>query len=270
MPYLISELQFNTARCPESFICLQEVLHHQLVDILSNIDIPRERWEHIGVGRDDGEEAGEYSPIIYQPAIWALQEFKSVWLSETPDRPSKSWDAASIRILTIGVFQHRESNKIVVAMNTHLDDQGSESRLQAANIILQHIALFSRQAEDQETVPVFLAGDFNSVPDDEAYKAITSEKSPMYDLQLLVSEDWRYGNRYTFTGFEGDRALLSRIDFLFINDTYRNEHQKHSPSRTHSVKGWFVEGYGVLENCFQDDGVYSSDHRAVIGDVILQ
>ncbi len=36
------------------------------------------------------------------------------------DRPSKSWDAASTRILTIAVFQHRSTSKTVVAMNTHL------------------------------------------------------------------------------------------------------------------------------------------------------
>ena len=58
------------------------------------------------------------------------------------DRPSKSWDAASIRILTIAVFQHRATAKAVVAMNTHLDDQGSKSRFEAAKIILQQVRIF--------------------------------------------------------------------------------------------------------------------------------
>ena len=57
------------------------------------------------------------------------------------DRPSKSWDAASIRILTIAVFQHRSTGKAVVAMNTHLDDQGSKSRLEAAKIILEQVRI---------------------------------------------------------------------------------------------------------------------------------
>lgn len=264
-PRLISELHFNTAHCPASFICLQEVLHHQLVDILSGLNEPKEKWDYIGVGRDDGRQAGEYSPIIYQPAFWMLRDYKSVWLSETPDRPSKSWDSASIRILTIGVFQHRESEEMVVAMNTHLDDQGSESRLQAAKIILQQITLFAKKAVGRETMPVFLAGDFNSEPDDEAYKAITSEESPMCDIQPLVPKDQRYGNLHTFTGFEGDPALLSRIDFLFINYT----HASHYNPPKKIVDPWLVEGYGILENRFED-GVYNSDHRAVIGDVMLK
>jgi hypothetical protein len=60
---LINELSFNTSHCAESFICLQEVLHQQLVDILSGLNSKKKAWAFIGVGRDDGVEAGEYSPI---------------------------------------------------------------------------------------------------------------------------------------------------------------------------------------------------------------
>lgn len=62
-PRLINELSFNTACCAESFICLQEVLHQQLVDILSGLNSKKKAWDFVGVGRDDGVEAGEYSPI---------------------------------------------------------------------------------------------------------------------------------------------------------------------------------------------------------------
>ena len=60
---LINELSFNTAHCAESFICLQEVLHQQLVDILAGLNGKEKAWAFVGVGRDDGLEAGEYSPI---------------------------------------------------------------------------------------------------------------------------------------------------------------------------------------------------------------
>lgn len=87
--HLINELRFHTTHYVESFICLQEVLHNQLLDILSGLDGDMQEWLHVGVGRDDGLEAGEYSPIIYKPAIWQLEDSKTVWLSRTPDRPSK-------------------------------------------------------------------------------------------------------------------------------------------------------------------------------------
>ena len=250
-------------------MCLQEVLHCQLVDIMSGLNEQREEWAYVGVGRDDGHEMGEYSPILYQPAVWKLKDYKTVWLSDTPDRPSKGWDAASIRILTIGIFQHQESKKTVVAMNTHLDDQGSVSRVKAVHIILKQIAIHSKEANGQEVQPVFLAGDFNSEPADEAYKAVISGNSPMCDLRTLASDDQRYGNLHTFTGFEGDRAQFSRIDFLFINSAPKDNHNIPKSLHTKAIHSWLVEGYAVLENRFED-GVYNSDHRAVIGDAVLQ
>ena len=60
---LVNELSFITAHCAESFICLQEVLHQQLVDVLAGLNSKDKAWAFVGVGRDDGLESGEYSPI---------------------------------------------------------------------------------------------------------------------------------------------------------------------------------------------------------------
>jgi hypothetical protein len=72
-PRLCSELIFNSITEPATFICLQEVLHIQLMDILSPLNQSAGfggEWAYVGVGRDDGKEAGEYSPIFYRPSIW--------------------------------------------------------------------------------------------------------------------------------------------------------------------------------------------------------
>ncbi|MCJ1223378.1 hypothetical protein MMC12_000018 [Toensbergia leucococca] len=268
-PRIINELRFNTTHIPESFICLQEVLHHQLLDVLGGLNKSAsidEQWTFIGVGRNDGHAAGEYSPILYRPAVWILQNHKTMWLSETPQIPSKGWDAASIRILTIGKFSHRRGNKDLVAMNTHLDDQGSQSRNEAAKIILEQIAHARSEADG-----VFLAGDFNSEPEEEAYLALTHSQSPVRDLQTLVKEEDRYGNINTFTGFRCGEE--KRIDFIFID---QGEDQKEDqeedledhPEKIQGVPRWDIKGYGVLENLFEDE-VYSSDHRAIVGDLIL-
>lgn len=264
---VINELRFNTAYCSASFICLQEVLHHQLLDILANLNEDGRTWAYVGVGRDDGRKAGEYSPVIYQPAVWKLQFAKVVWLSETPDRPSRSWDAACNRILTIGKFQHVQSGKIVVAMNTHLDDQGSQSRLEAAKIILEQVSDMADQEEDSKTLPIFLAGDFNSEPTQEAYKTIIGEDSPFSDLHALVPDNIKYGDHNTFTGFGSEAAPPSRIDFLFINHQSPTN-ASESESGGSNAQPWRTVGYGVLSNRFED-GVYSSDHRTVVGDILL-
>ena len=249
-PRMINELRFNTAHCAESFICLQEVLHGQLLDIVSGLNSSHDtEWQYIGVGRDDGHEAGEYSPILYRPAIWELIEWNTIWLSPTPDKPSIGWDAACIRILTIGIFQHRESKKRVVAMSTHLDHAGPTSRVESAKIILKQTAEYRDEANG-----IFLAGDFNSPPDTEAYKLMISNDSLMFDLRSHVPEEERYGHNLTFSGFQNKPD--HRIDFLFLEKC------------TDSKDPWRVNGYAVLENRFEDN-VYNSDHRAVVGDVQL-
>jgi len=257
-PRIVNELRFHTTHCPEAFICLQEVLHGQLVDILSELNRGTDEWTSIGVARDDGKEAGEYSPLLYRPAVWDLQEWKTVWLSETPDRPSRGWDAACIRILTVGKFRHRQSRKQVIAMNTHLDHQGSRSRLEAAKIIMREVDVMSHQAGHAD-MPTFLTGDFNSEPTEEAYLYL-KEKTPMADVQDLVPVGDRYGHQYTFTGFR-PKEKLSRIDFIFIKAGTENQKQGASDL-------WAVKNYAVLENLY-DDGVYSSDHRAVVADLEL-
>ncbi|KAK2753257.1 hypothetical protein FQN54_007948 [Arachnomyces sp. PD_36] len=267
---LLNELEYHARHNQESFLCLQEVLHVQLVDILSGLNSANsvtagcqkskevskdeEEWAYIGVGRDDGKEAGEYAPIFYRPATWELLDWKTVWLSETPTIPSKSWDAASIRIVTIGVFKHRASRKTVLALNTHLDDQGARSRLEAAKIILEQIKGYTEP--DNSFSAVFLAGDFNSKEDDGAYQTLTASDSNLLDSQKLVSSEYHYGNENTFTGFGYESVPPKRIDYVLLG-----------PSGS-EYPTWNVQGYSVQASRF-DDMVYNSDHRAVIVDTQL-
>ena len=115
-PRICTQLAFNAVG-PETFICLQEALHHQLVDVVDALNVaqpPQPGWSYIGVGRDDGRKGGEYSPIIYRPSIWHLTAWNTRWLSTTPDKPSYGWDAANIRLVTIGRFTHIKTGKKVV------------------------------------------------------------------------------------------------------------------------------------------------------------
>ncbi|KAJ5200588.1 Endonuclease/exonuclease/phosphatase [Penicillium cf. griseofulvum] len=249
---LLNEFEYETRHCGETFVCLQEVLHNQLGDILAGLNRDTEpeapEWEYIGVGRDDGHEAGEYSPIIYRPSVWELLHWETVWLSKTPETPSKSWDAASIRIVTIGVFTHRATRNTVLAMNTHLDDQGSQSRLEAARIILGKISEYSQNKFAKLISGIFLTGDFNSEENQEAYQELTKS---LLDAFKEVESSRRYGNHITWTGFGYEDEPASRIDYVLV------------------VPGTLtVIGYAVLGNRF-DDGVLSSDHRAVIVDLTL-
>jgi Metal-dependent hydrolase len=271
---LLNELLFNTRHNQESFICLQEVLHVQLADILSGLNKASDantatgpEWAYIGVGREDGKEAGEYSPIIYHPAVWKLLRWETVWLSETPTKPSKGWDAASIRIVTIGVFKHYTSQKTILALNTHLDDQGSKSRSEAARIILDRINKYYAGQYGDVFSGVFLSGDFNSKETQEAYTALTADTSPLVDSQKLIDPAERYGNENTFTGFGYEGVPQKRIDYILLGPTNKTADGNENTGKDIALP-WTPKGYAVLPNRF-DDGVYNSDHRAVIADVAL-
>jgi endonuclease/exonuclease/phosphatase family metal-dependent hydrolase len=268
---LLNELRFNTQHNLESFICLQEVLHVQLTDILSGLNkdsASHLEWEYIGVGRDDGHEAGEYSPIFYRPAIWKLEHWETVWLSEAPDKPSKSWDAASVRIVTIGIFRHRASSKVVLALNTHLDDQGSRSRFEAARIILRKIDDYLRGEYGGSIAGVFLSGDLNSEETQEAYKVLTATNSSLVDAQKVVDATEHYGNENTYTGFGYEGEPSSRIDYILLGPADQARVNHSLTQEQIAAVPWYLQGYAVLANRF-DDGVFNSDHRAVVVDAVL-
>ncbi|KAJ4303762.1 hypothetical protein N0V90_002663 [Kalmusia sp. IMI 367209] len=246
---MVNELKWNTLYNDEVFVCLQEVLDAQLRDVLGGLGA---EWDYIGVGRDDGKKAGEYSPILYRKAAWKVEEWKTVWLSETPDKPGKGWDAASIRIVTVGTFLHQASKKKVVGMCTHLDDQGQVSRTESAKLILRVVDEVTHNGTAvSDPLPVFLGGDLNSEPDGSAFQILNGKNSSLQAVKELAP--WKYGNQKTFTGFQ-DSSAKTELDHVFVD-------------RRKGV--WEVRGFAVLPNRF-DDGVYDSDHRAVVGDVVLK
>lgn len=254
---VINQLRHEARHNAETFICLQEVLHVQMEDVTAGLNVDGDKWASIGVGRNDGNRAGEYSPIFYRPDVWKLEHMETVWLSETPDVPSKGWDAASIRIVTIGVFKHHQSRKLVLAMSTHLDDQGSKAREEGAKLILRKVDEYLNHGSFKHRFSgVFLGGDFNSEVNQEAYQVITNPSSPLIDTRDQVKSDARYGNDITYTSFGTEGYPPQRIDYIFVGP--------HGVSQP-----WAVTGYGVLPNKF-DDGVYNSDHRAVIADTLLE
>lgn len=266
---------------------MQEVLHNQLSDIRNSLNGNLEQrsqtntqtWSYIGLGREDGKTKGEYSPIFYPVQIFDLLHFDNIWLSPTPSKPSKGWDAGSERILTTGVFEHKATKKRVAVFNTHLDNAGSVAREKSVGIILETI---ERVREEWKAVTnaveykaengleYILAGDFNSFPTQEAYKAIKAG-GRMVDVYEAVPKAERYGNEVTFTGFQPDtdrdKDDIGRIDIVWLGPKSRVV-ERGSAEGENGPCGWTVKGYAVLPNVF-DDGVFCSDHRCVVVDATL-
>lgn len=246
LPKLATTLRFLTSQNPNAFLCHQEVLHSQLIDISRELG---PEWAHIGVGREDGRDAGEFSPVFYQPAIWKCEREKTAWLSPTPDVPSRGWDAALNRIVTMGLFAHRPTGARVVVMSTHFDHQGEKAREESAKLILNFVREWrEKAAANGKPLAVVLGGDFNSTPEDSGYRIMTASGSGMFDIMELIEPHRRYGNHFTYTSFGNSKP--TRIDFLFLSSDLAVD----------------ITQYGVLPNKF-DDGVYISDHRPVVVDL---
>ncbi|KAI3401038.1 hypothetical protein diail_746 [Diaporthe ilicicola] len=247
-PRLCTQIRFNTAG-RSAFISFQEALANQVEDIQAELG---PTWAHIGVGRDDGEAAGEFSPVFYQVDTWKCERSKTYWLSPTPEKPSTGWDAVLPRIVTMGQFEHRQNGARVVVLSTHFDHIGLEAREESAKLILKLTDSWVGEVDKtgKGKPPVFLGGDFNSTPEDKAYQTMTAPGSGMTDISTEIPEERRYGNALTYTSFNEPENPPSRIDFLFVKDT--------------SDISFLT--YGVLANRF-DDGVFLSDHRAVMADM---
>ena len=83
-----------------------------LIDQMNGIS-EMEAYARTGHGRDDGKEAGEHSAIFYKKDRFKLIESGDFWLSETPEKPGKGWDAKCCnRICSWGKFQDIQTKKI--------------------------------------------------------------------------------------------------------------------------------------------------------------
>ncbi|MBQ2334563.1 MAG: endonuclease/exonuclease/phosphatase family protein, partial [Prevotella sp.] len=142
---------------------MQEVLVGQLHDFQRLLD----NYSSIGVGRDDGKEAGEYAAIFYKNDRVKLLDSGNFWLNETPDVPKLGWDAACIRICTWGKFKDLRTKKKFYFFNLHMDHVGVVARREAAKLVV------SRIKEMAQDAPVVLTGDFNVDQTDEIYGIFT-------------------------------------------------------------------------------------------------
>ena len=185
-----------------NFVGLQEALHHQVV----YVDTMLANYDFIGVGRDDGKQAGEYTPLFYNKDKFRLLNYDTFWLSETPEEPSVGWDAALERICTYGQFESIDTGEKFYVFNAHLDHIGEDSRLNALKLINKEA-----KALNPEEVPVIIMGDLNATPDSPPIQFLNNE----YDDSFF--SDSVSGPTGTFHGFNPDHPLDIRIDYIFTS-----------------------------------------------------
>lgn len=179
----------------------QETFKHQIDSILP------EGYSYVGVGRDDGKEAGEYSPIIFNTKKIKCLKSGTFWLSETPEKVSLGWDAACRRVCTWGEFEDIASGKKFHFFNARLDHVGVAARENGVKLIMRKVA------EIADGGTYFLTGDFNITPDNPALAPLFA--SPKFRHARDVSEEPAYAPSGTWHAYTG--IPIRYIDYIFVS-----------------------------------------------------
>ena len=176
---------------------VQEALKSQIDFILQE----GPQYASVGVGREDGVAKGEFMSIFYLKSRIEVLEWGTYWLSETPDVPSKGWDAACKRTATWALMREKASGRRFYFVNTHLDHVGVEARRKGLALIVEKIA-----AMNPEGLPMVLTGDFNSRLNDPW----------MADIKVLMNNARFYADDTDWkTSFNAWGKSSASIDYIF-------------------------------------------------------
>lgn len=195
---------------------LQEALRFQL----DELDTALPGYDEIGVGRDDGHEAGEYAAILFRRDRLAVRDSGTFWLSDTPSLPgSMSWGNRVTRICTWAAFEDARTGRRFTVYNVHLDHESQESRERSA------LLLAARLAERPASDPVIVLGDFNAGADNPARRFLTGAStavpadsgppSPHLVDTFAALHPGAAGDG-TFNAFRGD-STGPRIDAILVS-----------------------------------------------------
>ena len=224
----VNQWKFRTKNCAAlikynqaDFIGMQEAFIHQIKDIAA--ELPDYRW--FGQGRDDGKEAGEFSPLFYHKTKFTLLKQKTFWLSDSCEKVGFGWDAACRRVVTWGHFKENKTGKKFYVFNTHFDHLGKIARRESAKLVLMKIKEIAGKS------PVILTGDFNATPEDEPIQIILNPKdsNKLIDAEK-ISKHGHYGPYGTFNAFKSEQ-IGKHIDYIFVkNGVTCSQHTTHSES----------------------------------------
>lgn len=191
---------------------VQEALRFQLDEIHDAVPGLAE----VGVGRDDGEEGGEYAAILYDPGRFGLLDHGTFWLSDTPAVPgSMSWGNRYPRVVTWARLRDHATGAAFVVLNTHWDHESQYARERSAADVMDWIVTNAAER------PVILMGDFNAGEANGAFQSLLDSADGRVRLldtfRTLHPDASPVG---TFHGFSGDPSG-EKIDAILASPSWR-------------------------------------------------
>lgn len=189
-------------------------------------------YGYVGVGRAR-DLGGEASPIFYKKDKFELVDGGTFWLSKTPEKPSRGWDAMFNRVCTYAVLKDKETGFTYAHFNAHFDHLGVVARQESVAVVTKKIS------EIAPDMPVVFTGDLNENMESDMYSSVIA--SGFRDTRVLSGSEDSDG---TFHGYSDLTTKDLPIDFIFVNDYAKS-----------------VESYTVDREKL--NGIYPSDHHAV-------
>lgn len=217
-------------------IGLQEVMWHQLVRLESALP----GYQRIGVGRDDGKNAGEFSPLLIRRDRFVIEDSGTFWFHPSWEPAAiqtgavqkgdeevgpgligkQGWDAALPRICSWALLKDKQSGKVLRVLNLHLDHQGAEARRESIKLIAAKIRHWQQsswpQSYSQQNLgaPVIVMGDFNPAAGDGLLAQIQTSLPQYQDVLELTKTP--QGPNYSFIPWRGSEADAVRLDFMLL------------------------------------------------------
>lgn len=197
-------------------------------------------YAYVGIGRDSNNGGGEASPVFYKKDKYELVDSGTFWLSKTPEKASKAWDAMFKRICTYAVLKDKETGFTYAHFNAHFDHMGVIARLESVAVVAEKIK------EIAPGIPVVFSGDLNDYEGGDMYARVL--ESGLKDTKYLAKT--ASGGNVTYHGYSDLVEKEAPIDFIFAN-AFATE----------------VESYTVVSE--KVNGIYASDHHPVVSTVTM-
>jgi endonuclease/exonuclease/phosphatase family metal-dependent hydrolase len=160
-------------------------------------------YEYVGVGRENGKKEGEHMAIFWNKKSVSMLKWGTFWLSETPQKPSKGWDAACFRTATWALMKDKKTGRKFYFVNTHLDHEGKEAQKNGLKLIVDRIGEIN-----PEGYPMVLTGDFNMKPDDPNLAELDSKMQSTRKIAAVTD------NHDTYNGWGRGSGI---IDYIYVS-----------------------------------------------------
>ncbi|HMF19867.1 MAG TPA: endonuclease/exonuclease/phosphatase family protein [Gemmataceae bacterium] len=195
--------------------------------------------KRVGVGRDDGRDAGEHCAIYFCRDRFEAIDSDTFWLEEPTDQPAASGRWAK-RTCTWVRLRQRDGGRILCVYNTHLPGRTAalvrgQSRLSAARIVLDHIKM------GDPSDAVVLVADFNAGPDAPSRRLFA-------EIGLRETAELA-GNQTAPPTYQFYGVRMGSLDGILVGPE------------------WRVKRHTVVD--VKPDGVFPSDHFGVLADLML-